>query len=144
MSGQRQRVGAYALSTDGVGRILLCRMSHRTRTAGTLTLPGGGVRHGEDPGDAVLRELAEETGLTGRVASLLGVHTNVYDSDTFSIHGVRLLYEVTITSGTLRTETDGGTTDGVVWLPADDLGEVALSAHARHALALAGYPLAGW
>ncbi|MEQ4208436.1 NUDIX domain-containing protein [Actinopolymorpha sp. B9G3] len=143
MSARRQRVGAYALSIDEAGGVLLCRMSRRSRTPGTLTLPGGGVRHGEDPGDAVLRELAEETGLTGRVEALLGVHANVYDSDGVSIHGVRLLYQVTIVGGTLRAEQGDASTDGATWVAPEDLGGVTLSAHARHALELLAAASAG-
>ena len=36
-----------------------------TSTPGAWTLPGGGLDFGEDPADGVLRELEEETGLTG-------------------------------------------------------------------------------
>jgi ADP-ribose pyrophosphatase YjhB (NUDIX family) len=32
-----------------------------------------GVEHGEDPADAVLRELTEETGYTDRLVRLLGM-----------------------------------------------------------------------
>ncbi|MFD4238894.1 NUDIX hydrolase [Streptomyces sp. NPDC058542] len=39
--------------------------------------PGGGVEHAEDPYDAVIREVAEETGLEAVAERLLGVDSRV-------------------------------------------------------------------
>jgi ADP-ribose pyrophosphatase YjhB (NUDIX family) len=130
---QRQRVGAYALVRDA-GRVLLCRMSATTRTPGRWTLPGGGLRHGEDPEDAVLRELAEETGLHGVVAGLVGVHSNTYRTGNGgSIHGVRLIYLVADIAGEMRAES-AESTDGAAWLLTSDIPALDLSEHAQFAL----------
>lgn len=112
-------------------------MSARTRTPGRWTLPGGGLRHGEDPAEGVLRELAEETGLSARIDRLLGVHSNVYDSDGTSIHGVRLLYLVEIVGGSPRPERHG-TTDDLGWFDLTELGQLDLSAHAAYGTGLLG------
>jgi 8-oxo-dGTP diphosphatase len=123
---------------DGLGRVLLCRMSSTTRTPGTWTLPGGGVQHGEEPARAVLRELTEETGLVGRVGRLLGIHENVYEVRGASIHGFHLLYSVETAGGPLTAEAAGGSTDGVAWMSTAEVAAARLSDHAAYTLGLVG------
>jgi ADP-ribose pyrophosphatase YjhB (NUDIX family) len=53
-------VGARAVVFDPDGRIVLVRHGYEPG----LYLPGGGVKRGEAPAAAVLRELAEEIGVT--------------------------------------------------------------------------------
>src|SRR5207249_3935346 len=65
----RTRVGGYALCTDDDGRVLLARLSAIEVDVGAWTLPGGGIDFGEHPDDAVIRELAEETGLVGEAGA---------------------------------------------------------------------------
>ena len=62
MSPLPDRAVSVALHED---RILVIRR-HRSGED-YCVLPGGGVEHGESPRDASLRELREETGLTGAV-----------------------------------------------------------------------------
>lgn len=50
-----------ALLVNRAGRVLVAR---RIDSPGAWQLPQGGIDDGEDPADAVLRELAEETGVT--------------------------------------------------------------------------------
>src|SRR5579875_1594906 len=57
----RQRLAAYAVVADAVGRVLLTR--HRPGRPGRWLLPGGGVEAGQHPEQAVVREVLEEAGL---------------------------------------------------------------------------------
>jgi 8-oxo-dGTP diphosphatase len=109
------RVSAYALCVRD-GQVLLAR--YIGHLPPSWTLPGGGVEHGEDPADAVLRELTEETGYSGRVVRLLGINSarHQYDRDygVEDQHALRVMYEVDIVGGALRNEV-GGTTDLACW-----------------------------
>ena len=68
---KRQRVAAYAVILRD-GEILLSRLAESVTPDELWTLPGGGLDHGEDPRDAVVREIREETGLAIRQVSRRG------------------------------------------------------------------------
>jgi 8-oxo-dGTP diphosphatase len=115
------RVAAYALARDGQGRLLLCRMAQGQPGAGKWTLPGGGLDFGEDPEAGVLRELAEETGLGGRVIDAVGVTSRVVrqrrgggEGPEVEMHAMGICFRVEVTGGELRNETDGST-DRCAW-----------------------------
>ena len=64
--GRPLRRAARALLLDPGGRVLLVRFGEAEPGRGSWwALPGGGVDTGESDGDALVRELAEECGLTG-------------------------------------------------------------------------------
>lgn len=63
-------MGVAGAVMDERGRILLVR--HRYNPG--WRLPGGGVNRGEPPQDAVLRELAEEVGLSGGECEFFGLY----------------------------------------------------------------------
>jgi 8-oxo-dGTP pyrophosphatase MutT (NUDIX family) len=63
--------GAAAAVEGDDGRVLLVR--HRYNPG--WRLPGGGVNRGEPPQAAILRELAEEVGLTGGAARFFALYT---------------------------------------------------------------------
>jgi ADP-ribose pyrophosphatase YjhB (NUDIX family) len=111
-----RRIGAYGLCRDAAGRVLLARGSDLSAFPGVWSLPGGGVEQGEDPAHAVVREFAEETGLTVRVTAVHTVAADVVrlprtEADE---HTDRIVYDVAADDGPLRDEVDG-TTDLVAW-----------------------------
>src|SRR5262245_39801555 len=68
-------VNVLALTRDG--QLVLVRQFRFGIDAFSLEVPGGVMEAGEDPVEAGLRELREETGYTGARARLLGiVHPN--------------------------------------------------------------------
>ena len=96
-----------------------------TRDAeGRWTLPGGGLKFGEDPEVGVLREVEEETGFTGEVIRLAFVSSwtrgPLPEMGYGPFHGVRIVYWVRITGGELRHEVDEST-DMAAWFPRDEL-----------------------
>jgi ADP-ribose pyrophosphatase YjhB (NUDIX family) len=114
------RVGAYAICRRG-DEVLVVRASSRTTVEGRWFLPGGGVEFGEPPEDAVLRELTEETGLTGHDPRVAGVTSELHTRrDGRRVFIVRLLYEVDVEDGTLVHES-GGTSDEARWVRVDEV-----------------------
>ena len=126
-----QRTAAYAVVTDPDGALLLVRASPRSDFAGRWFLPGGGVGHGEAPADAVVREVAEETGVHVRVAGVRGVLADVVDLPRRGVrlHTLRVLYDAEPVAGWpvagLRPEADG-TSDHVELVPADRVATLPL------------------
>ncbi len=112
------RLGAYAVAIDGRGRLLCSRVSPGYPWAGTWTLPGGGVEWGEHPDQAVLRELREETGLSGRIESILGIDSHTVERPVTRpgpAHIVAILYRVVEVTGDLCVEQDGSS-DACAWM----------------------------
>jgi ADP-ribose pyrophosphatase YjhB (NUDIX family) len=138
----RQRVAAYAvLARDG--QVLLTRMSARTRIEGRWTLPGGGIEHGEDPRDALRREVHEETGLWVRPGRLVDVHASHFVAPNAAgvledYHGIHLLFEAVIDESSRdvvpHVVEEDGSTERAEWMPLEKALSLDLLGAARHAL----------
>jgi ADP-ribose pyrophosphatase YjhB (NUDIX family) len=136
---ERTRVAAYALCVDQAGKILLCRMAPSVIPGEIWTLPGGGIQFGESPETAVLRELGEETGQGGEIVRLVEVNDRVLqlESRPGTVHAIRIMYEVRVTGGQLREESEG-TTDACSWYTIDEAERLNLNDLARRAIELLG------
>ena len=131
---KRQRVAAYAVilrvrpGTDGEQQILLSRLAARITTDELWTLPGGGLDHGEDPRDAVLREVREETGLdadVGETARVYSAHLpGVWrDGRRVDAHALRIVYDGWVAPDAPEprvVEVDGSTSEAA-WHPVADV-----------------------
>lgn len=124
------------------GRILLARLSGRAVQAGAWTLPGGGVDHGEPPRTALVREVAEETGLAATVGRLLDVHDVRFtgtapDGRLEDFHAVNLIFAVDVDDADPEVREVGGTTDAAAWIAESEIagGAVPVTEIVRHALA---------
>jgi 8-oxo-dGTP diphosphatase len=138
----RQRVAAYAVVVRE-DRLLLTLLSGRTGAPGRWTLPGGGIDPGEEPVDAVLREVHEETGQTVDEVRLLEVMTahwvGVSDRGPEDYHAVRLLHRARCTRPTRPVVHDvGGSTADARWVPLGELSGLTLVPTVPVALAAAG------
>lgn len=127
------RVAAYGLIVHE-NKILLCRLSsYIPSSEGFWTLPGGGLDFAEDPQEAMMREVAEETGLIVRPEGLAGIDSLTLEDDKKLFHGIRIIYHTKQLGGSLRNELEGSTDLCAWWtfeeaktLPLVDLTEVGL------------------
>lgn len=125
-------------------RILLSRLSPSITDAELWTLPGGGLDHGEDPRDAVIREVHEETGLdatVGETARVYSAHLPAAwrEGRRVDAHALRIVYDgwVPVDAPEPRVVEVGGSTEEAAWHPVRDVleGRVPVSPLVMEALA---------
>ncbi len=109
-------VGAVAVADD---ELLLVRRGRGPGT-GQWSVPGGRVEAGETIRDAVVREVAEETGLSVRCGELLGWAERIGPEHHFVI----LDFVVTVTDG--RQPVAGDDAAEARWFPLPSVPHVAL------------------
>lgn len=144
---RHQRVAAYAVIrrtlADGTDEILLSRLAERISAQEMWTLPGGGVEHGEDPRDAVVREVHEETGLAATVGDVARVYSAHLpgvrrDGRVVDAHALRIVFEAWVVKESPEprvVEIDGSTVEAA-WKPIEAVleGKVPVFAMVADAL----------
>jgi mutator protein MutT len=119
MTSERQAVGAIVF--DDAGRLLLIRRANPP-SQGLWSLPGGRVEPGESGEQAVVRELREETGLTGVVVDEVGtIRLSAPDGGVYFVRDYRV--HVEDVSGLAA----GDDADDAAWFNVDALRDVATS-----------------
>lgn len=111
------------------GAILLLK-----QFGGGNDLPGGGVNIGEDPKSAVIREVQEETGITIKEPTLLGMESSLFHDSHGSgksYHSLLLYYRCEHVRGELSMEgledIEQQYVEEAEWLPVDRVGDIAVS-----------------
>ncbi|MEU4554871.1 NUDIX domain-containing protein [Micromonospora violae] len=154
-----RRVATYGLLWDA-DRVLLVRDGTEGEFPGAWRLPGGAVGHAEHPERAVVREVADQTGLAVAVARLLTVVADVatFPEEPVALHTDRLLFEVTTRDGAspegAPPESGGpegarpgsgdgasGLVDEVCWFSLAEVAQVPLTPFTAEALGLPVTPL---
>jgi 8-oxo-dGTP diphosphatase len=108
----RRLVVGAALVRDG--QVLACRRTTPPEAAGRWEFPGGKVEPGEDPGAALVREIAEELGCTVEVVDWLPGVAHVGERHALRVAVVRIV----------DGEPDPTEHDAVRWLGPVELEEV--------------------
>lgn len=91
-------IGAAAVILDDEGRILLFRHTYRGRYP--WGLPSGWLETGEDPGDAIAREIHEESGLRVKDVQIM------LSRSARDVRRIDLLFRCRIAGGTFRPSAE--------------------------------------
>lgn len=114
------------------GRVVMVRQWRHGERAVTLEIPGGMVDRGEDPAQAAMRELREETGYTCEAVELLGgfnPNPALFGNRTFAYlaRGVRATAEI---------QNDGNEETIVEVVNRDELRRMTREGRVNHSLVI--------
>jgi 8-oxo-dGTP diphosphatase len=134
MSDKPFALSAKVLIHDDNGRCLLLKRSMSSRgNPGKWDMPGGKVDAGEGLEEGLLREVAEETGLTISLLHVLGAA----ESETPAKKVAYLIMEGRVESGQVRLSSEH---DDYSWVDRQDLAGVDMAEQFRPLLKAYGRP----
>ncbi len=120
--------GGSALILDEIGRVLM----QRRADSGNWSLPGGVMELGETIGQAVVREVHEETGLEVELTGILGVYTDPRHIIAYDDGEVRQEFVIAFNArpvgGELRPSDES---IEVRWVPVSELPEMPVHESVR-------------
>jgi acetyl-CoA carboxylase carboxyl transferase subunit beta len=131
MSDALPRIGSALLVQDEAKRILLGRRN-KDPQRGYWVIPGGKIHAFEGIAEAAARELHEETGLTVEVGNQFRVYEIVNPPNE---HRIVIYSWAKVVEGTARASDD---LSEVRFFPADELGDIPMTALVRRVLEDAG------
>ena len=111
-------MGAVALVDE---RLLLVRRGHGP-AAGEWSVPGGRVEGGETLAEAIVRELAEETGLEAVCDDLIDWVERIGEDHHFVIFD----FHVTVLDDPETATRAGGDAAEAAWVPLDEVAHLRL------------------
>ncbi|WFF01411.1 NUDIX domain-containing protein [Micromonospora sp. WMMD964] len=122
-----RRVGVYGVLRDS-DRILVVRDGGDGEFPGVWRLPGGAVEHAEHPERAVVRTVAEQTGLTVTTGRLRTVIADVTERpEGVATHTDRLVFDLTVGDDATGVGAPGGPVDQVRRLTSAESALVTLT-----------------
>jgi 8-oxo-dGTP pyrophosphatase MutT (NUDIX family) len=120
--------GGQALIADDAGRVLL----QRRADSGLWSMPGGVMELGETLPAAVVREVAEETGLTVELTGIVGTYTDPAHVIAYADGEVRqefvILFAGRVVGGDLAVSDES---TEVRWVRPDELAALAIHESVR-------------
>lgn len=122
-------VGAAAIVVNDKNEILLQQRADN----GLWGIPGGGIEPSEEPAQAAVREVYEETGLEVEAVKLVGVFGGEQQQVEFAngdtLVYVSITFECHVIGGEIKPDPDE--TKDVCWVAIDDLPENFVPVHHR-------------